>query len=296
MAQQSKSSEPSSSRDASAAADPSPSICFIGAGNMSTSLIHGLLNPSGSEDGFHPTQIRVCDPAVEQITKLEPLGISTYSDNNLAIDGAQVIVLAVKPQVAGQVISQLSNLQEHQLLISIAAGINIASLSNWASSVQPIVRCMPNTPALLGAGMTALFANEHCNTAQQQLAQQILSAAGQTLWVKEEIHLDAVTAVSGSGPAYFFLLMEAMIDSGISLGLDQDTATQLTLQTAYGAALMAQQGKDAPGTLRKNVTSPGGTTEAALAVFQDNNLPEIVHSALNAANTRAATLAEEFGR
>ena len=165
----------------------------------------------------------------------------------------------------------------------------------WTSTEQPIVRCMPNTPALLGAGMSALYANHCCTERQRDIATQILDAAGNTLWVQEEGALDAVTAVSGSGPAYFFLLMEAMIDAGVGLGLDRDTAAKLTLQTAYGAALMARDADESPGVLRQNVTSPGGTTAAALEVMTEAGLPATINAALVAADKRAAELAVEFG-
>jgi len=216
-----------------------------------------------------------------------------------------VVVLAVKPQVAGDVVRGLSALRPGQLLLSIAAGITLSSLASWSRPHQAVVRCMPNAPALLGAGMSALYANEHCTDRQRTLAETILRAGGETLWVPQEAALDAVTAVSGSGPAYFFLLMEAMENAGSELGLprrtarlltlEQDTATHLTLQTAYGAALMARDSKDSPAVLREKVTSPGGTTAAALAVMLERDLPATITAALQAANDRAAELAVEFG-
>lgn len=266
------------------------SLAFIGAGNMAASLAHGLIH-----SGISAANLRVADPVQAQREKLAASGAIPFDDNNSAIADCDVVVLAVKPQVAQQVVSQLQGLKPTQLLVSIAAGINLASLSLWSNPDQAIVRCMPNTPALLGAGMSALFANNYCTEAQRKLAQTVLSAAGETIWVEEEQALDAVTAVSGSGPAYFFLLMEAMIDAGVKLGLSRDTATTLTLQTAYGAARMAQESSDAPGLLRQNVTSPGGTTAAALDVFAKAGFNDMVAQALTAANTRAAALAKEFG-
>ena len=265
-------------------------LAFIGAGNMAASLIHGLLN-----DGASAADIRIADPVPAQRDKFASLGVQTYADNDQAVAGADIVVLAVKPQVARDVVSGLTTLQPAQVMLSIAAGINLASLSRWSSAHQPIVRCMPNTPALYGAGMSALFANDHCSTTQRQLAETTLTAAGETLWVSQESALDAVTAVSGSGPAYFFLLMEAMVDSGVALGLDQKTATRLTLQTAYGAALMARDSDESPAVLRQNVTSPGGTTAAALEVMMERHMPEIIKAALVAADARATELAEEFG-
>ena len=265
-------------------------LAFIGAGNMASSLIQGLLS-----DGVKAQRISVADPMADQLAKLAALGVNTFADNDAAIATADVIVLAVKPQIAEPVLCALADLKHHQLVVSIAAGINLTSLCNWTDPAQPIVRCMPNTPALLGVGMSALFASAQCTQPQRELAQAILSAAGETLWVPTENALDAVTAVSGSGPAYFFLLMEAMIDAGVALGLDQQTAARLTIQTAYGAALMARQSDDPPGVLRHNVTSPGGTTAAALEVMTDQGLAETIMSALVAADARAREMAVEFG-
>lgn len=262
-------------------------ITFIGAGNMAMSLVKGL-SDTGAEYA-----ITVADPMTEQLANFTPLPVTTTSDNQQAVVHADVVVLAVKPQVAERVFAALE-LKPSQLLISIAAGIPLSALSAWTHPDQALVRCMPNTPALVGAGMSALFANDHCSQLQRGLAQEILNAAGKTLWVKKETELDAVTAISGSGPAYFFQLMEAMIDAGIQLGLDRTTATQLTLQTAYGASKMALNTEDDPATLRKKVTSPGGTTQAALEVMAERQLPQIVHSALAKAARRSVELANEF--
>lgn len=265
-------------------------LAFIGAGNMASAMIQGLLRA-----GINSTQIHVADPVPEARARLAELGVATYSDNNEAVAGAQSVVLAVKPQVARQVVQSVDALQSEQLLVSIAAGINLASLTQWTSPQQAIVRCMPNTPALLGAGVSGLYANNHCDDKQRALAERLLRSAGTTLWVKTESDLDAVTAVSGSGPAYFFLLMEAMIDAGVALGLDRTSATELTLQTAHGASLMAQQGNTNPAQLRQNVTSPGGTTAAALDVMLDADLPGTIKTALQAAHKRAIDMAQEFG-
>jgi pyrroline-5-carboxylate reductase len=265
-------------------------LAFIGAGNMASAMIQGLLR-----SGINGTQISVADPVADARARLADLGVATFSDNNQAIEGAQAVVLAVKPQVAQQVMKSISALQPEQLLVSIAAGINMASLTQWTCEQQAIVRCMPNTPALLGAGASGLYANSSCDARQRSLAESLLRSAGTTLWVKEESDLDAVTAVSGSGPAYFFLLMEAMIDAGVDLGLDRASATELTLQTAYGAALMAQQDNTNPAQLRQNVTSPGGTTAAALDVMLKAGMPDTIKAALQAAQRRAIVMAQEFG-
>lgn len=265
-------------------------LAFIGAGNMANSLIQGLLS-----DGVAPSRLRVADPVEAQRSKLQAQDVPTFEDNNAALQDADVVVLAVKPQVAGDVLRSLTDLQPQQLLVSIAAGIDLKSLTAWTNPTQAIVRCMPNTPALLGAGMSGLFANDNCSDTQRRAAEDVLSAAGKTLWVREERALDAVTAVSGSGPAYFFLLMEAMIEAGVALGLDEGTAAELTLQTAYGAARMAQESDASPAVLRQNVTSPGGTTAAALEVMQAAGFSATVKQALDAADRRAAELAQEFG-
>jgi pyrroline-5-carboxylate reductase len=265
-------------------------IAFIGAGNMASSLISGLI-----ASGLPPALIRASDPAREQLDKLQAQGITTCSDNDEAIRGADMVVLAVKPQVLGHVLNGLSALSTDHLLVSIAAGVPISSLRRWSNDDQAIVRCMPNTPALLGVGITALFANEATSMAQRERAETVLAAAGKTLWVDSEPLLDAVTAVSGSGPAYFFYLMEAMIEAGQALGLDAQTATALTIETAYGAALMARQGDVEPAQLRANVTSPGGTTQRALSILEARDSRGIINAALTGAAERSRELAAEFG-
>lgn len=267
------------------------SIAFIGGGNMASSLINGLIGA-----GMDPNSITASDPLPEQRAQLDQLGIRTTSDNNEAIAGAGVVVLAVKPQVLGEVLKGLEGLESTQLLLSIAAGVPISAMSAWTRASQPIIRAMPNTPALLGAGVTALHANPMVGEADRDRAERILGTAGRTLWVDEETKLDAVTAVSGSGPAYFFYLMESMIEAGIEQGLDAETATVLTLETAHGAALMARERTHTPEVLRANVTSPGGTTAAALAALEVDGAKDIIKRALASAQIRSRELAEEFGK
>ncbi len=269
----------------------SQQIAFIGAGNMASSLIGGLI-----ASGHDPTRICASDPAIDQLTKLEAQGITTCSDNNQAVRNAELVVLAVKPQVLGMVLEGLTALTPDQLIVSIAAGVAIASLQMYTDPEQAIVRCMPNTPALLGAGITAMFANKAATDEQRTRAQVVLSAAGKTLWVTSEAQLDAVTAVSGSGPAYFFYLMEAMVDAARALGLDAQTAKALTVETAYGAALMAREGGDEPADLRARVTSPGGTTERALDILEAADARGIIKAALAGAAERSRELASEFGQ
>ena len=265
-------------------------IAFIGGGNMARSLISGLLN-----SGAAPEQIAASDPMPAQRELLAEFGVRVTDDNDAALQDAAVVVLAVKPQVLGDVLQGLA-LSGSQLLVSIAAGVPIAAMQAWTRPDQPIVRCMPNTPALLGAGITALFASDAVDDAGRDRAENILSAAGRTLWVDEEEKLDAVTAVSGSGPAYFFYLMESMIEAGLEQGLDPETATELTLETAYGAALMARERTSTPAELRANVTSPGGTTAAAIGALDEAGAGATIRNALAAAGARSKTLAEEFGK
>ncbi|MFS2197463.1 pyrroline-5-carboxylate reductase [Pseudomonas sp. Pseusp3] len=267
-------------------------IAFIGAGNMAASLIGGL-----RAKGLEATQIRASDPGEETRARVSAEhGIETFADNAQAIDGADVVVLAVKPQAMKAVCEALRpSLKPDQLVVSIAAGITCASMNNWLGA-QPIVRCMPNTPALVRQGASGLFATAEVSVEQRQQAQELLSAVGIALWLNEEQQLDAVTAVSGSGPAYFFLLIEAMTAAGVKLGLPADIAAQLTLQTALGAAHMAVSSDVDAAELRRRVTSPAGTTEAAIKSFQANGFEALVEKALGAAAHRSAEMAEQLGQ
>jgi pyrroline-5-carboxylate reductase len=223
--------------------------------------------------------------------------VRTTSDNIAAVAAADVVVLAVKPQAMKQVLQPLATtLQQRQpLIISIAAGIEIASIARWLGGDLPIVRCMPNTPALVQLGATGLFANAQVSSEQKKLADSILRAVGIALWVDSEAQLDAVTAVSGSGPAYFFLVMEAMRDAGEKLGLARDAAAQLTMQTALGAARMALDSDVDVAELRRRVTSPNGTTERAIASFENDKLRDLFERALSACDARSRELAKDLG-
>jgi len=269
-------------------------ITFIGGGNMASSLVGGLL-----ANGYPAQQISVVEPDAQKRQQLQQqFGTATSDDGPAAVAQADVVVLAVKPQILQAVCRQLADAiqQQHPLVISIAAGIRSTDIERWLGGDCALVRCMPNTPALVQTGATGLFANPRVDTAQKKLADDILQAAGITLWVEQENLLDAVTAVSGSGPAYFFLLMECMQTAGEQLGLDADSARRLSLQTALGAARMASAGGDDPATLRNKVTSKGGTTEAAINCFQQNGLEQLVVRALTAARDRAIELADELGK
>jgi len=267
-------------------------IAFIGAGNMAASLIGGL-----RAKGLDAAQIRASDPGEETRARVSAEhGIEVFAENAQAIEGADVVVLAVKPQAMKTVCEAIRpSLKPGQLVVSIAAGITCASMNNWLGD-QPIVRCMPNTPALLRQGVSGLFATAQVSAEQRQQAQELLSAVGIALWLNEEQQLDAVTAVSGSGPAYFFLLIEAMTAAGVKLGLPAEIAAQLTLQTALGAAHMAVSSDVDAAELRRRVTSPAGTTEAAIKSFQADGFEALVEKALGAAAHRSAEMAEQLGR
>ncbi len=272
----------------------SPRIAFIGAGNMAASLIGGLRAKGVAADA-----IRASDPGAEQRAKISAEhGIQTFAQNADALAGADVVVLSVKPQVMQAVCQDLNpHLAHSPLIVSIAAGISCDSLQRWLGPrPQAIVRCMPNTPALLRQGVSGLFANTQVSDTQKQQAEQLLSAVGIALWIEEERLIDAVTAVSGSGPAYFFLLIEAMTAAGQQLGLPRETAAQLTMQTALGAARMACESDVDAAELRRRVTSPNGTTEAAIKAFQAGGFEQLVQQALNAAAQRSAELAEQLGQ
>lgn len=270
-----------------------PTIAFIGAGNMAASIIGGLV-----AQGVEPSSIIASDPFSETLQRLsEAIPVRTTQNNHTAIAEAEVVVLAVKPQVMEQVLVDLQEtVQENKpLIISIAAGIEISSLDKWLGGSCAIIRCMPNTPALVQTGATALFANSEVNDKQRQQADTILSAVGLALWVEEESLLDAVTALSGSGPAYFFLVMEAMQAAGEELGLSKEVAEKLTLQTALGAAKMAISSDVDAAELRRRVTSPGGTTEQAIHTFEEGGLRALFNRALNAAKIRSEELARLMG-
>lgn len=263
-------------------------ICFIGGGNMAQALIGGLISR-----GLPPTRITVSDP-VEQIRQLlQEKEVHVTQDNVAAIKNADVVVLAVKPQVLATVLRPLKGLLSDKLVISIIAGAEIQTISNLIDSNR-IVRVMPNTPALVQTGAHGIYANDVVGTSDRELTSQILAATGLTIWVNSEAQIDAVTAVSGSGPAYFFFLMESMIRAGKNLGLDEKVATALTLQTALGAAQMAITSSNTPSELRKNVTSPNGTTQAALEVFDRAQISQNIQSALAAAQKRSQELAQEL--
>ncbi len=270
----------------------SSTITLIGAGNMGTSLLAGLI-----ANQFPPEQLWITDPESEKLAHLQQqFNIHTSTHNDEAIKNADVIILAVKPQVMHEVAKSISPLvqQNKPLIISVAAGIREENLQDWLGGDIAIVRCMPNTPALISAGATALFANAFVSAKQHELSESILRAVGIIVWLNNENEMDAVTALSGSGPAYFFLMIEALQAAGEKLGLSSDTARLLTLQTALGAARMALESNEPATELRRRVTSPGGTTEAAIRVLENENFHDIFLKALQAASGRSKELANLF--
>jgi len=264
-------------------------ITFIGAGNMSRSLISGLIQDNAG------LNIRVSDPNEAQLQSIKQnwASVTVFTDNSDAINNADVVVLAVKPQIMKLVCESLQAglMEQSPLVVSIAAGVSIANINLWlGGQAMSIVRCMPNTPALVQSGMTGLYGNNQVSEEQHNLAESILRAVGSTLWLSDEDKLDAVTAVSGSGPAYYFLVMEAMQDAAQKLGLSGDEARLLVLQTAFGAAKLALESEDDADVLRQRVTSKGGTTEAALKTLIDGGLPRLFENALKAAENRSVEL------
>lgn len=266
-------------------------ITFIGSGNMTRSLVAGLIKDQMQY------QIRLSDPDPQQLQGFQQhkATIETFSDNAEAVKGTDIVVLAVKPQLMETVCQALRTVvqTETPLIISIAAGITTSNLGTWLNDTNAaIVRCMPNTPSLVQSGMTGLFANAAVSTQQSDIAESILRAVGSTLWLSNEEALDAVTAVSGSGPAYYFLVMEAMQKAAQELGLSAEDARLLVLQTAFGAAKLALESSDDAAILRQRVTSKGGTTEAALNKLMAGGLPALFEEAMVAAAIRSKELSQ----
>ena len=259
-------------------------LAFIGGGNIAQAILSGLA-PTFED----PRTIIVADPSEEQGLQSEALGATWTQDNPAAVAGADVVLLCVKPQLMETVVSALSGQLANKLIISVAAGITAGQLSTWCGS-DNVIRSMPNTPALVGQGMLSLYAAPSVSKADRALANELLSTVGVTRWFPDEHDLDAVTAVSGSGPAYFFYLMEAMIDSAQSLGLTAEAAQELVTQTALGAAAMANQPGANPAVLRAQVTSPNGTTHAACEALKLGGFEDLVDRALRAARDRSIEL------
>ncbi len=268
-------------------------IGFIGAGNMGRSLAGGLL-----KSGWDRQKLVLADSSPEQRQVVgNLLGLTVYANNNEVADRADVLVLATKPQQMRAVCKGLAPAVQRRkpLIVSIAAGIRINNIEDWLGGNLPIVRVMPNTPALVNSGASGLFANPRASDRQRELAESILRTVGVTIWLSSEDQLDAVTGVSGSGPAYFFLAMEALEQAAVEQGLDAATARLLAVETAFGAAKMALESGTDPAELRRNVTSPGGTTERAITEFQDGGFERLFKQAVAAATARSRELADMLG-
>lgn len=269
-------------------------IAFIGGGNMACSLIGGLI-----ADAYPADRIWVSDPVGERLSDLRSqFPINTATSNHEAAAQADVVVLATKPDSVRPVLTELAQTLGNRspLILSIAAGVRVRDLAAWLGAPEAaIVRAMPNTPALVRTGATALYANPHVNDEQRNMAESLLRAVGLVSWLDDEQAMDAVTAISGSGPAYFFLMMEALEAAGQQLGLSSEQTRLLVLQTALGAAKMALESDSGPAELRRQVTSPGGTTEAAIGVLQTAQFDTLIQKAATAAATRADELGKTLG-
>ena len=265
-------------------------IAMIGGGNMGRAIASGLI-----DKGYDSSLIEIVEPDKERSRALkETLNVTCHESFAQITAQTDVVILAVKPQimreVSEQLASSLSPSRDSVLIISIAAGISSDQLDTWLGGGLKIVRVMPNTPAMVGAGASALYANQTVDAENRTVAEEILSAVGITVWVDKESDIDAVTALSGSGPAYFFLVLEALEAEAVALGLEAATARQLAIQTALGSAMLAGQSTHDPQELRRQVTSPGGTTERAIEVLLANELPQAFSQALQAAYQRAKEL------
>jgi len=267
---------------------------FIGGGNMGGALIRGLI-----AKGLPPGSISVGEAVqARRIALADELGVHVSADNREVVEGADLVVLAVKPQDMATTVRTLASVlaRRRPLVLSIAAGIRVADIQGWCGPGIAVVRAMPNRPALNNAGATGLYAPAGLAPEQRKLAEDTLAAVGTTVWVTEEDALDVVTALSGSGPAYFFLLAELMTDAAVNLGLTRESAQELAIQTLYGSGRMARDSDGDLDRLRAEVTSKGGTTEAALRAFDASNLRGIVAAALKAATDRGREMAQAFGK
>ncbi|MCV2371049.1 pyrroline-5-carboxylate reductase [Roseateles oligotrophus] len=267
-----------------------PTIAFIGGGNMASAIIGGLL-----KSGQPPERLIVVEPYEPQRVKLQAdFGLTALAAADASLGGAELLMWAVKPQLFAEAAAPCAPYVAQALQLSVMAGIRSDTLVR-ATGAARVVRAMPNTPALIGQGIAGLYARPEVTPADKALVEQVLAPTGQTLWVARETDLDAVTALSGSGPAYFFYFVEAMMDSAVELGLSAEQGRQLALATCAGAAALAQQSSESPATLRERVTSKGGTTYAALSSMQADGVAQAIQRAVKAAQQRARELGDEFG-
>ena len=267
-------------------------ITFLGGGNMANALIGGLL-----KTGFAAADITVIEPNAAGRIKLEQAyGVRCYAASEAAALACDAVLLAVKPQQMREACAPLLPYLQQQLIVSIAAGLRLADLQRWLGGHNKLVRTMPNTPALIGAGVTGLYALPEVSSAERASAERILQAVGSTLWINDEAQMDAITAVSGSGPAYVFLFIEALQQAAVELGFTPEQARQLSIETALGAAKLAAQSDEPASVLRERVTSKGGTTEAALRTMAERGVKEGLVAGILAADARGRELGELLGR
>lgn len=269
-------------------------IVFIGAGNMASAIFGGML-----DSGYPAEAIVATSRSQEKRDDIsQRYGIRTMQDNLAAVQEADVVILAVKPQMMRDLCLSLREAVQvrRPLVVSVAAGLDAATLDGWLGGGLALIRCMPNTPSLVGAGVSGLYANDRVSDGERQLVTELLTSVGLVEWVDQETQLEAVTAISGSGPAYFFLFMESLEAAGIELGLPAESARRLALQTAFGAAKMARESEFDPAELRRRVTSPNGTTERAINAFEEAGLRDIVGRATQACAERARELSRELSR
>ena len=269
-------------------------ISFIGGGNMAQALISGLVGC-----GIKPNLITVADPSSDAREQLAAKGLNTVdpmADPKSAVIGADIVVLAVKPQMMKVVVSAFADVLYTQLVISVAAGLSTDLLSNMLGGYSNIVRAMPNTPSMIQMGATGLYGTDNISAEQKQLATAVMEASGLVMWVDDEEHMHAVTAVSGSARAYMFYFIESMVDGAVALGLDKEQASALAMQTMLGAAKMAMNSDDAPAELRRKVTSPNGTTQAAVESMQANEIGRQISEAMQACYDRSQALSEEMSK
>jgi len=266
-------------------------IAFIGGGNMASAIIGGLIR-----QGMQPTQITVVEPFADTAARLQKdFGVTVLGEAGPVLAQAQLVVWAVKPQVFKEAAAPVANHTTHALHLSVAAGIRTSSICAWLGS-ERVVRTMPNTPALVGQGMTALFACPGVSAAAKAQVEQVIATTGQYLWVAQENQLDAVTALSGSGPAYVFFFLEAMTEAGVGMGLSADQAYKLAVATFSGASALAAASSETPEVLRQRVTSKGGTTYAAITAMENAGIKPAFVKAMQAAEQRARELGDEFGK
>lgn len=272
----------------------SPTISFIGAGNMASAIIGGML-----DSGFKAASIWVSAPDDNHLQSVrKQFGVSITTDNRYCAQQADMVVLAVKPQVMADVCYDIAPVVQNTrpLMVSIAAGLEASTLDEWLGGGLPLVRVMPNTPSLVGKGAAGLYANDQVKDKQKTMVESVFNSIGSALWVEKESLLHAVTALSGSGPAYFFLMLEALEEAATEAGIASDTARTLAVQTMAGAAEMAGRSEHDPGQLKRKVMSPGGTTEQAIHTFEDGGLRDLVKKAYSAAYNRSGEMAKELAK